>query len=1071
MADSEQENMKNSEDLKGSEREYYRLISENSMVLIAILNKRMEHEYINEEAYMNVLGYTKDELIGKKPWKLIHPEDFANFENIDHIKKYGTEGLIPEFRQELRLRHKNGHYIWVESINKVFTSSKGESKIFTVSRDISDRKETELKLKEKNLELSILNKIITLGNESTSLQEFLEKAYDHVLDSVEFDRGGVYIYNVETQHNFLVCHKNVHHDFIAAVEDVDISKGLFKTIFDKEEPFYIEDFSKYIKNSKDLGIFSAVIVPLRSKDEYVGSLNIGSSIHQVLSNNELELLVAIGKQMGIIIQKFESEKLLKESEEKYRLLADNINDMIWTMDLDLNITYVSPSVNSILGYTIQEDMDRSINDKFTPDSLKKIANIFKEQVRGENITNPNFNPVFTLEVDQYHKNGSIVPMEVRVNPIRDENGIAIGLVGITRDITERKKTERKLKESEEKYKSLFEFAGDAIFLMSFSEKDGPLFVDCNERTLKLFGCSKIEEIIGKSPIIFSPEIQPDGQSSVEKALKLSLDVMAGYPQFFEWKHDRLDGTSFDVEVNLKRIMLDYKYFMIAIVRDITERKKAEQKLKESEERWHTLVEEAPDIIINVDPEGKILYINKTPEGITPEGAIGTNVLDYVSPEYVETVKNSIEQVFQTGNPSNYEITARGAYDTISWFSTRLGAIKHNHKVISVMLITGNITERKKEEEGLIESEEKFRIITEQSFLGIIIVQDNQVKYANEATAKILEYSTEELIGMSIDYLTEKNIHPEDLPSLRDRFRVRIRSGEVTPYSAYRVFTKSGELRWVEEYSKFILYQGKEALLTSIMDITEKREAEKLIIEENKKLLELDEMRKEMITRISHELKTPLTSVFGAIQLLLEDSKEKSSDLPQVEILEVANRGAIRLKKLIQNLLDASLLDSQKIKLHIQRENISEIVALCIHEIMGFVDNRKLTIISELPNDIFLGVDKLRLGQAIINLLSNAVKNTPKYGEILASVINHHKYIDIRIKDTGVGITTEEKERLFKKFGKIERYGLNMDVDIEGSGLGLYISKEIVELHGGKILLESKGRDKGSQFTIRLVKND
>ena len=139
--------------------------------------------------------------------------------------------------------------------------------------------------------------------------------------------------------------------------------------------------------------------------------------------------------------------------------------------------------------------------------------------------------------------------------------------------------------------------------------------------------------------------------------------------------------------------------------------------------------------------------------------------------------------------------------------------------------------------------------------------------------------------------------------------------------------------------------------------------------------------------------------------------------------------------------------------------------------MGFVDNRKLTIISELPNGIFLGVDKLRLGQAIINLISNAVKNTPRYGEIFVNVITHHKYIDIRIKDTGVGITTEEKERLFKKFGKIERYGLDMDVDIEGSGLGLYISKEIVELHGGKILVESKGRDKGSQFTIRLVKKD
>ena len=107
---------------------------------------------------------------------------------------------------------------------------------------------------------------------------------------------------------------------------------------------------------------------------------------------------------------------------------------------------------------------------------------------------------------------------------------------------------------------------------------------------------------------------------------------------------------------------------------------------------------------------------------------------------------------------------------------------------------------------------------------------------------------------------------------------------------------------------------------------------------------------------------------------------------------------------------------------------------------------------------------------IVNIISNAIKNTPPHGKVFVKLNETIDYLDIIIQDTGVGITKEEEKILFQKFGKIERYGMNLDVDIEGVGLGLYISKEIVELHGGRILVESEGRNKGSIFTIRLNKN-
>jgi PAS domain S-box-containing protein len=245
--------------------------------------------------------------------------------------------------------------------------------------DITEKKRAESRVEERSKALAVLNKIITLGNESTNLQEFLEKAYDEVLDSVEFDRGGVYLYNYETYRNKLVLHKNVHPDFISAVEDVDISEGVFSMVFDKNKPFYIKDFSEFMENSKDLGVFSAAIIPLHSKDKYVGSLNVASPKYQVLSQNELELLMGIGKQMGIIIQKFESEKLLKESEEKYRKAYNQAN---------LYRDIFAHDINNML-QNIQSSAELSslyLNNPEKLHTLKELSEIIIEQIeRGKKL--------------------------------------------------------------------------------------------------------------------------------------------------------------------------------------------------------------------------------------------------------------------------------------------------------------------------------------------------------------------------------------------------------------------------------------------------------------------------------------------------------------------------------------------------------------------------------------------------------------------------------------------------------------------------------------------------------------
>jgi signal transduction histidine kinase len=318
-------------------------------------------------AGLRICEGTRKDIIGKVLSELFpNVGEFGFVDALRRVWKTGKPEYSPTaFYQDGRVNGWTEMYIYKLSSGKVVA--------------IFDRQSEIIEAKERSEALSVLNKIITLGNESRSLQEFLEKSYNQVLGVVGFDRGGVYLYNNETHHNSLVLHKNVHPDFIAAVKDVDISEGLFSKVFDKSKPFYIEDFSQFMENSKILGVHSAAIVPLRSKDEYVGSMNVASPIHQELSPYELEFLVAIGKQMGIIIQKFESEKLLKESEEKYRKAYNQAN---------LYRDIFAHDINNML-QNIQSSAELSslyLNNPEKLHTLKELYEIITEQIeRGKKL--------------------------------------------------------------------------------------------------------------------------------------------------------------------------------------------------------------------------------------------------------------------------------------------------------------------------------------------------------------------------------------------------------------------------------------------------------------------------------------------------------------------------------------------------------------------------------------------------------------------------------------------------------------------------------------------------------------
>jgi PAS domain S-box-containing protein len=432
-------------------------------------------------------------------------------------------------------------------------------------------------------------------------------------------------------------------------------------------------------------------------------------------------LLAIGQD---VTERKKAEEAIRESEEKYRQLAQNMKQGLFFTDKGTFVE-VNKAMGDIFGYSTEELVGMHSWRLVLPEIQEDIKNEFFGKVKMKDI--------IPIEVSCLRKDGSEIIVEVRMNEMIEGRDY-----GLVTDITERKNAEQVLKESEERFKLLYSTSRDALMTL-----EPPLwkFTAGNPATVEMFRTKDEKEFISLSPWELSPQYQPDGQLSMQKAKRMIAVAMENGSNFFEWTHKRSEGEEFPATVLLTKFRVEGKDVVQATVRDITEQKNAEHAIKESEEKHRQLVENINDVLFTITPDEVIRYISpqvKDLFGYAPDDVVGKHFGEFVHPDDQAKLTGSFKDILSGRYyPCDYRINHRSGRPVWVRSSSRL-TLKDG-KVTGIHGRLSDITKEKElelEKEALhIKAKERLIMIQKQN-IQLITLQKRLKQYANKLEIKV-----------------------------------------------------------------------------------------------------------------------------------------------------------------------------------------------------------------------------------------------------------------------------------------------------------------------------------------------
>jgi len=598
------------------------------------------------------------------------------------------------------------------------------------------------------------------------------------------------------------------------------------------------------------------------------------AIEDITERREIEAGLEKTRKELEVIKKSAAEDKLQESEEKYRLLAENARDIIWTMDMNLKFTYMSPSVLQIRGYTVEEVLAQSLEEIFTPSSLEIASKAFEEELVLESMEPKDLSRMRTLELEHICKDGSTVWVEINVSFIRDTDGQPIGILGVSRDITERRQTEGMLKAERQRLHDILEIMPMMVCLLTPDYH----VAFANRAFRDEFGESHgrycYEYCFGKKEPCDFCQTYNVLKTAKPHHWQITTTDNAKVIDLYDFPFTEVDGSSMILEVDI----------------DITERQRLQEYLEKERHEFRLIVDSSPIIMFFKDQEGRFVRVNKTfaeALKIPEEEFWGKTVFDLYPAKIAQDMANDDQEVIKLGRPKFNIIEQYKSASGIRWVQTdKVPILDENGVAVGLLGFAQDITERKRAEDALRKSEAQYRLLTEHMTDTIRLMDMNlKTTYLSPSAAKLRGFTYQEILELPL----EKQITPESLKPALKMFSEEIPRIEADPgYNPVRTldleyYRKDGTTVWAE--SSFSLIRdpsGKPiSILAEARDITERKQAEEKLVKSYaslKKTLDdaIDTMAKIVETRdpytSGHQHKVADLAIAIAREMKLEDTR-------------------------------------------------------------------------------------------------------------------------------------------------------------------------------------------------------
>ncbi|MDY7039913.1 MAG: PAS domain S-box protein, partial [Chloroflexota bacterium] len=758
-----------------------------------------------------------------------------------------------------------------------------------------------------------------------------------------------------------------------------------------------------------------------------------------LRDGQGNIVGIVGMERDITDRKLAEERIKAEKEFSERLV-NSISDGVLAFDSDLFITAWNPGMERMSGISEAEILGKQALNALPFLKAMGEDKPLLETLQGKTVISDDRR--FTVP-----ETGREGIFETRYFPLRNGSGEIIGGLGVVRDVTERKRAEDELRKSA----TIIETMVDAV---TVTDMQGTI-TDVNDAAVAQLGYAR-EELIGQTTALFIAEDDlAKSHAELEK-------LLSGEPiEASEYRVRRKNGTESVVSLNFSvlRDSNGQSIGIIAVHRDVTERKRAEEALRVTTEQLRNIFENLDVVFFSWDPVNRrIFQISSACEkvfGLSQQALLDNPLLwqEVVHPEDTAMVGAQLAALFSGASIATEYRVVRPDGET-RWLEGSIKPIVDaSGNVVRADGFISDVTERRQAQDALLESEAKYSTVVEQAKDGIVVAQDGKIRFANVAALELVGCSAEEVVGK--DFMGM--VAPQSREMAAKMYAARMAGGAIsTLYDAY-LLRKDGSTVPVEVNAAHIIYDGMPSDMVFIRDITERKRAEKELRERTEALERSNRELEQFAYIASHDLQEPLRMVASYVQLL-ERRYKGQLDADADDFIAYAVDGATRMKTLINDLLAYSRVGTrgkpfEPVDCGIVLQQVLANLQLAIGESGTVVTHDVLPTVM---------ADDVQLAQVFQNLIGNAIRfHSELPPEIHVGVERNDGEWMFSVRDNGIGIDPQYFDRVFVIFQR-----LHNREEYPGTGVGLAICRKIVERHSGRIWVESEP-GKGSTFYFTL----